>query len=47
VRFFINDTRRSQARFADVVDEDIFLIYNDAVVFSGRHIHEDVSWLID
>jgi hypothetical protein len=43
VRFYINETRRSYASFNDVVDEDIWIIYNDKIVFSGRHIHEDVS----
>lgn len=43
VRFYINETRKSMASFDDVVDEDIWLIYNDKVVFSGRHIKEDVS----
>lgn len=43
VRFFINETRRSLASFRDEVDEDIWLIYNDEVVFSGRHLHSDVS----
>lgn len=43
MRFFINETRRSLARFRDEVDEDIWLIYNDEVVFSGRHLHTDVS----
>jgi hypothetical protein len=43
VRFFINETRRSLASFRDEVDEDIWLIYNDQVVFSGRHLHTDVS----
>jgi hypothetical protein len=43
IRFFINETRRSLSHFRDVVDEDIWLIYNDKVVFSGRHLHEDVS----
>ncbi|KAF6256122.1 class I glutamine amidotransferase-like protein [Scenedesmus sp. NREL 46B-D3] len=41
VRFYVNDTRRSHASFNDVVDEDMWIIYNDKVVFSGRHIHED------
>jgi len=43
IRFYINETRRSLSHFQDVVDEDIWLIYNDKVVFSGRHIHKDVS----
>jgi hypothetical protein len=43
VRFYVNETRRSYASFNDVVDEDIWIIYNDKIVFSGRHIHEDVS----
>jgi hypothetical protein len=43
VRFFINETRRSLSHFRDVVDEDVWLIYNDPIVFSGRHIHVDVS----
>jgi hypothetical protein len=42
VRFFVNDTRTSLAHFADVIDEDMWLIYNDRVVFSGRHLHEEV-----
>lgn len=41
IRFYINETRRSLSHFQDVVDEDIWLIYNDKVVFSGRHIHKD------
>jgi hypothetical protein len=43
VRFYVNETRRSYASFNDVVDEDIWIIYNDKIAFSGRHIHEDVS----
>eukprot|EP00775_Hariotina_reticulata_P009024 gene9024-9196_t len=40
-RFFINETRRSQHSFDDVVDEDVWLVYNDKVVFSGKHIKND------
>ncbi|KAF8061359.1 gghA [Scenedesmus sp. PABB004] len=40
-RFFVNETRRSLSGFRDVVDEDVWLAYNDRVVFSGRHIKED------
>lgn len=43
VRFYVNETRRSYTSFNDVVDEDIWIIYNDKLAFSGRHIHEDVS----
>jgi hypothetical protein len=42
-RFFINETRLSQHSFDDVVDEDVWLVYNDKVVFSGKHIKNDVS----
>lgn len=41
VRFYVNETRRSCTSFNDVVDEDIWIIYNDKLAFSGRHIHED------
>lgn len=36
-RFFVNETRRSSHRFKDVVEEDVYLIYNDDIVFSGKH----------
>jgi hypothetical protein len=40
-RFFVNETRFSARKFADVVEEDLWLIHNDRTVFSGKHSSPD------